>query len=90
MSTSSTAVCWVNINATRGFELRLDGGGGSSATRQEWHFTARSLDSQVVRLNGVELALTPSDALPEMPPTLVAASAPVAVAPLSWGMAVLA
>lgn len=54
-------------------------------TREEYHLTAKNgdLHSQVMKVNGKELAVTPSGGIPQMEPIYVNSSQPIKVAPFS-------
>jgi heparanase 1 len=88
------ALAWSNINETMAYNLQviLDGTRGpqrgAPSLRPEWHFTASSLSSASVLLNGVALTMG-GDALPPLPPRMVSTREPIAIAPLSWGMVIL-
>lgn len=58
---------------------------GESRTREEYHLTAKdgNLHSQVMMLNGKELAVSPEGVIPPLKPLNVSSSEPIVVAPYS-------
>eukprot|EP00998_Keelungia_sp_KM082_P012536 NODE_888_length_1577_cov_65.286207_g877_i0.p1 GENE.NODE_888_length_1577_cov_65.286207_g877_i0~~NODE_888_length_1577_cov_65.286207_g877_i0.p1 ORF type:complete len:483 (-),score=39.04 NODE_888_length_1577_cov_65.286207_g877_i0:53-1501(-) len=79
----------VMLNIGNGTTVQLQATPGNSPNRLEYHLTAESPHSRVMRLNGNDLTLTADGKVPSMIPSKVPSSSSVSLHPLSIVFAVL-
>jgi heparanase 1 len=85
VSGNGVTVVLINLAHDVTYEISVEGLSGTMTPRVEYYLTSDGLQSQRIKLNGVELQLTDNDQLPPLTGRVVTSDSVIKMAPLSYG-----